>query len=205
LAFEAWDNGDAAHSYHLLKKNAIRFQGGPSLDLCLLLSANNLNRGHVPARPGNVYSAHVALVADFNAPYAVVMKTPGFPKGTAIDVVLASPGVKATGDAWPYVKRVYVYYDLFDNRWVEHNPSGFKVNVEFTASLTQEIGGKRLYLSVASGLDPARMHLDENELSEGFQAQDTLGEVQGSGSNEWWQGVPAVVEANKHQYLKKQD
>lgn len=201
--FESWDNGDAVHGYHLIKKKYIVFPRGHVLDLCLLLSANNLDRGHLPARAGKIYRADVALVAECNAPYAQVLKEGRFPQGTVLDAVLASATVKIAGEEWPLLKRVYVYYGYILNHHLEHNPSGFSADVEFTASLTEKIAGKTMYFAVPSQLDPLQSPGGKSKPLEDFKPEDTLGGVNPKGSNEWWQGEPQVVEANQRKYLRK--
>jgi hypothetical protein len=199
---EAWENGDAVHSYHLLKKNAVELPRGFSLDLYLLLSAPNLDRPKGPARPGKLYAADVALIADFNEPYPTIIGEERYAKGSVLDVILGTEQVKAVGEVWPLLKKVYVFYGYIDDRWSEQNPSGFHVCVEFTASATQQIAGKKLDFSVASGLDPWRSRDGKKVLRQGFKSQDTLGDVSIRGGNEWWYGDNAAVEANKRKYLK---
>jgi hypothetical protein len=202
---KSWDNGDAVHSYHVIKKKFVVFPKGHVLDLCLLLSASNLDRGHLPARPGTINRADVALVAEFDEPHAGVVKQGRFPQGTVLAAVLASATVKQAGEVWPILKRIYVYYGYISNHHLEHNPSGFFADLEFVASLTEEIAGKTMYFSVASGLDPLQSPEGQNQQLEGFKPQDTLWGVSPLGSNEWWQGEPKVVEGNRRKYLKKQD
>ncbi|MES2792313.1 MAG: hypothetical protein V4719_22035 [Planctomycetota bacterium] len=199
--FEAWDNGDAIHSYHKVKTEALIFNEKYSLDLCLLLSAANLNKGKTPARPGAIYRANIALVADINAPYSDVIAQQRFPLGSVLDVVLGHERVKKVGKEWPLVKRIYVHYDYIFNKWAEHSPTGFHVDIEFTASNDNKIAGKRMYFTIESGLDPLRSFYKKEQLTQEFTSQDTLGEIIHRGGNEWWHGTPEVVEVNQWKYL----
>src|SRR5262249_11612080 len=124
---ESWENGDAVHSYHLARKKAFSLPSGHSLDLVLLLSAPNQNRGRQPARPGRLHRADVALVADINVPYATVVSEKRYPEGTILGLILSEETVKAVGAVWPVLKRVVVYYGYLGNRWCDENPSGFHV------------------------------------------------------------------------------
>jgi len=202
---EAWENGDAVHSYHILQSKAFTFPNGHSLDLYLLLSAPNLDRPRQPARPGKPYRADVALVADFNAPYSQVIGEKRYPKGSIIDAILASVKVKQVGEVWPLLKRIYVHYGYIDSRWASHNPSGFHVSVEFTASTKEEIAGKKMYFNVASGLDPLQSLEGKETLLKNFRPQDTLDGIREGGGNEWWHGNSEAVEANKRKYLKTKE
>lgn len=198
---ESWENGDASHCYYLVKKNAFQFPNGHSLDLHVLFSAWNADRPNLPARPGKIWAANAAFVADINAPYADLVAQDRYPKGSILDVVLRSDKVKDVGSAWPLLKKVFVHYGYISDRWVEHSPSGFHITIEFTASLDEKVAGKKMYFSVPSGLDPLRS-FDGKELLDGFTSQDTLGEIRFVGSNGWWHGEPDVVGANKKKYLK---
>ena len=200
--FEAWDNGDAIHSYHKVKTNVFVFKEKYALDLCLLLSATNLTKGRTPASPGTIYRADIALVADINAPYSDVIEQQRFPLGSVLDVVLNHEKVKKVGEGWPLVKRVYVYYSCLFNRFAEHSPSGFNVVIEFTASNDEQIAGKRMHFTVESGLDPLQSFDMKEKLLDGFKSQDILGEIVHRGGNEWWRGTPEVVDANKWKYLQ---
>lgn len=200
----AWENGDAVHSHHLAKKNAFILPSGRSLDLRFELSARNLDRGRSPARPGELYAANVVLVSELGAPYSEVMNERRFPEGSVLDAVLRSEPVKEAGATWPVSKSISVHYGYIGNRREEHNPSGFHVTIEFVASTTEAIGGKRMYLYAASGLDPLRSRDGKEVLRDGFKARDTIEEIQESGGNEWWHGAAETVEANQRKYLKKQ-
>lgn len=134
VAVEGWDNGDYIHSYHLLRGKFVTFASGHSLDLYLLLSGRSRRR--------TVSSADVALVASINAPYPEVVVGRRYPEGSVLDAILRYETVKEAGDEWPLLKNVYVHYGYVFDRWRKHNPSGFHVTVEFTASIIEEIGGK---------------------------------------------------------------
>jgi hypothetical protein len=202
-AEESWANGDAVHSYHLVKKGAFRLSKKESLDLWLLLSAPNLHQPKGPARPGKLYRADVALVADLNAPYSQVAAEKKFPKGSVLDVVLRLKGAREIGEVWPILRKVYVHYGCIGNRWEEYNPSGFHVCVEFAVSRKKEFAGKTVYFYIPSGLDPLESWDGKKKGLGGFKPQDALGEITIGGGNEWWQGDDKTVEANKRKYLKK--
>ena len=116
-----------------------------------------------------------------------------------LDVVLRSDEIKREGARWPLVKNVFVKYEtIFDKSGnLIYSASGFSVDIEFTASLEEEIGEKRMSLFVRSGLDS-----DEVASPDDFTPKDTLYGIRSYGGNEWWQGDEAVVEANKKKYLK---
>src|SRR5262249_23607734 len=125
------------------------------------------------------------------------------PRGSILEAVLTSKKVQETGETRPFLKRVYVYYGYIFSHYTPHNPSGFHVNVEFTASLKEQIAGKWLYFTVNSGLDPWRTVEGKARPSGDFKPQNVLGDVRNRGGNEWWYGDQEVVEANKRRYLKK--
>ena len=77
---KAWENGDAVHSHHLAKRNAVVFPSGYSLDLQFQLSARNLDRGRFPAMAGKLYAADVVLVSRIAAPMQRSCKTEGIPR-----------------------------------------------------------------------------------------------------------------------------
>jgi len=187
---EAWENGDAVHSYHLLKSKAVWFPNGYSLDLYLLLSAPNLNRPRTPSRTGRLYAANVALVADINAPYSLVIGQKRYPEGSVLDVILSSEQVREAGAVWPLLKKLYVNYEPYVGLGdeVEVGSDGFLVSGEFTASAKEKIGGKKMYFYVASGL--------------GYRSQDPFPGIREGGSSEWWDGDEETVERNKQKYLK---
>ena len=96
-----------------------------------------------------------------------------------------------------------MYYDRILDRFREHNPSGFHVIVEFAASSTEDLGGKGIHFTIASGLDPWRKYGQKTELPKDFKTEDKLDDVVEAHSSEYWQGENAVVEANKKKYLRK--
>lgn len=191
-SMEAWENGSTIHNYYLLRRNAIEFSDNHSLDLWLLLSAS-------PSR--KIYAGDVALVSNLNAKYSDVIESAPYPRDSVLDRVLRANDVKEVGKSWPILKRVLVQYGHLQNRWMEYNPSGFHVTVEFCASLTDEIAGKRMYFYVPSGLDPLKSFSGEIMPNSEFTESDTLGGVESGGGNEWWHGEPDVVDANKKKYL----
>jgi hypothetical protein len=199
---EAWANGAAVNSYYLVKKGAFGLSKGRSLDLYLFLQAPNLEREGGPDRPGKIERANVVLVADLNVPYSQVAAEKRLPKGSVLEVVLRSNDVREIGAVWPILKKVYVHYDYIGNRWEQFNPRGFHVCVEFAASPTKRIAGKKMYFYIPSGLDPLESWDGKKRLG-GFRSKDALGEIISSGGNEWWYGDEKTVEANQRRYLKK--
>ncbi len=201
-AAEAWENGAAVHSYHLLRRRAFTFPNGHSLDLYLLLSSPNRDHPREPVRPGKFCKADVALVADLNAPAPQLIGEKRYPKGPVLDVILGSEKVREAGEVWPLLRRVYVHYGYIGNRWVEHNPSGFHVSVEFAASAAEEDPDKRMFFHVASGLDPLQSWDGKEKILEGFKPRDTLGGIEEAFSIERWPGEKDVVAARTRAYLR---
>jgi hypothetical protein len=202
---KAWENGDAIHSHHLAKRNAVVFPSGYSLDLQFQLSARNLDRGRFPAKPGKLYAADVVLVSKIAAPYAKVVQDRGYPKGSILDALLTSEKLKEEGGIWPILNSISVHYGYIFDRWAEHSPSGFHIAIEFVASTKEEIGGNQMYFYAASGLDPLQSSDGNEKVLDAFKAQDTIEGIRQGGSGEWWQGEPKTIEANKRKYLKKRD
>ena len=64
------------------------------MDLLLLLSAKNLDNPNMPVVPGKVDHADVALIANIDKPYEVVIAENRYPKGSVLDLVLSSETVK---------------------------------------------------------------------------------------------------------------
>lgn len=201
-AIEAWDNGDFMSSYHIVKRKAFVFHGGHSLDLCLLLSARTIDPPTRPGLAGKLRHVDIALVAEISEPYERVVGEKRYPKGSVLDAILTSKYVKEVGEIWPLLKRVYVYYGYLDNRWEDYSPSGFIVTVDFVASDTESIAGKKMSFRVASGLDPRQSRDGKEQPSKRFKPHDSVGEIWAAGGNEWWYGEPEVVQANKNKYLK---
>ena len=197
----SWKNGDATHRYYQVERDAFKFPNGRSLDLCVLLSANNSKAPETENDPGNVYSADAALVADINSPYADVVLQKWYPQGTVLDLVLGTDEVQDVGLEWPLLKRISVSYGPLPDRWMEYYPSGYDVIVEFTATVDEKVAGKKMYFRIPSGLDPRKNRQGMPAPDERFVAEDTLGPVAGHGSGEWWAGTPEVVAANKKKYL----
>ncbi len=199
---EGWENGDYVHSDHLLRRGAVTFANGHSLDLDLLLSAP-IHKGLMGlSHRGRLDRPDVALVANISAPYPQVISEQRYPRGSVLDLVLHSERVKEAGEEWPLLKKVSVHYGYIDNRYVEHNPSGFHVCVEFTASATERIAGKRMYFYVPSGLDPLQSRDGNEKLIDGFNPQDTVCDIISGGGNEWWHGTPGTVEVNQRRFLR---
>jgi hypothetical protein len=200
---EAWENGDAVHAYYLLRQSKFVFQSTLPLDAYLLLSASNPNPHSMPARPGAVYSADIALGAETNGRYTAVTRKLKAPRGSILDRILMSKEVKSDGERWPILKRILVYYGPMcyisgmDTRY------GFHADVEFAASATKQIGGKSLYLFVESGLDPTHIPFWPKRPATDFVPRDVLGKIERTGSNEWWKGNPPTVVANERRYLKR--
>jgi hypothetical protein len=200
---EAWENGDAVHSHHLARRNAILLPGGHSLDLEFQFSALNLDRTRLPAKPGKLYAANVVLVSRIGAPYSKVAKDRFYPKGSVLDALLTSGKLEDQGRIWPILDLISVHYDYLYDRWADHSPSGFRITVEFVASKSEEIGAERMDFCAASGLDPLQSAEGKEKLLNGFKAQDTIEYIKGGGSLEWWKGEPGTIEANKRKYLTR--
>lgn len=200
---EDWSNGDALHRYYLIEKDSYLLPSGHNLDLHLQVSAWNEHRGSWTPTPGDVYAANAALVSDVNLPYADLIKEDLYPHGSALDLVVRSEDVAEVGAVWPIVTKVFAYYGYFNHHRREFNSSGFFVKVEFTASMTEEVAGKRMSFFVPSGLDQMMSHSGAPMTIGEFESSDTLLGVNSGGGNEWWQGTENVVEANKEKYLLK--
>lgn len=202
-----WANGDTVHSIHLLKKDAIVFPGGASLDLQLHLSAGNLNRGRLPAKPGKLYAARVMLVSDIRKPYEQILEEQPYPNNTVLDVLVRSNEMKRDGETWPIVKEISVHYGYLESWYTAYNPSGFFVTVEYVASTDEEIGGKTWYFHIVSGLDPPRDRNGnaeaEQEGEKEFTPRDMVyKQIMKRGGSEWWRGDSETIEANKRKYLR---
>jgi hypothetical protein len=204
-AVEAWENGDAVHSHHLARQNAILLPGGNSFDLEFQFSAPNLDRARLPAKPGKLYAANVVLVSRIAAPYSKVAKGRLYPRGSVLDALPTSAALEEQGRLWPILNSISVYYDYFYDRWADHSPSGFRITVEFVASKTEKIGAERMDFYAASGLDPLQSPDGKEKLLNGFKAQDTIEQIKGGGGLEWWQGEPRTIEANKRKYLMRKE
>src|SRR5439155_2061701 len=181
-AVKAWENGDSVHGYYMLKRKAFAFANGHSLDLYLLLSAPNLDRPKLPARPGRLYRADVALAAEINAPYPQVNGQKRFPKGSVLDVIMSCETVREVGDIWPLLRSIIVHYGYVGKKGIDYNPSGFHVYLEFTATVKEDVAGKMMYFDVPSGLDPLQSWDGRKKLLKDFTSQDTLGEIIERGS-----------------------
>lgn len=198
---ESWENGSAIHRYYRLKSDAVTFPGCRSTDVWLLLSARNSDEPNYPVKPGAVYKADVAIVSTIDTAYQQLIDAKPYPADSVLDTVLRSDEVRRVGATWPIIHRVYLHYGYIANRWSEHNPNGFHLNIEFVASLREEIAGKRINFFVPSGLDRMRTHLGKELADPTFVASDTIGEVQSGGGNEWWHGESHVIETNRKKYL----
>jgi hypothetical protein len=198
---ESWDNGDIMHRYYLAQKKIVSFDNGGSLDAYIHLSARNQDRSQRTFRPGNVFEVAIMLADEINADYEDVIKQGRYPEGSVLDVVMHAEEVRKEGSRWPILKKVLVNYGTALVRPPIGSYRGFDVSVEFTASNEQNIGGKKVYLFVASGLDPPK---DGKRESRRVKPQDILGPARGFGANEWWHGTPDEVEANQKKYLKAQ-
>jgi len=189
---ETRDNGDHLQHFYLAEQRAVSFPNGRSFDAYVWLSGKNADGHGRPSRPEKVSQAKILLVDNTNADYEVLIKQDRYPRGTILDAVLRSPEVRQEGLRWPILKRVLVHYGPYISRYgVSH---GFHVTVQFTASLEEEIGEKRMYFFAGSGLAPGG---DDVDGADGDASQDTLSDVFGGGANEWWRGT-----ANKEEYLK---
>jgi len=191
------DNGEHLQRYYLAQKQAVSFPNGRTLDAYVWLSGRNADGFQRPSRPEKVFQANIMLADEINADYEDLVKQHRYPRGSILDVVLRSPEVQREGLRWPIVKRVLVNYGSSIGR--SGISRGFDVTVQFTASLENEIGEKRMYFFVSSGLAPIR---DDRDRADGVASTDTLGDVYGYGGNEWWRGEAADVKANQKKYLK---
>jgi hypothetical protein len=202
VSVEAWDNGSAANAYWLLKRKAVTFSNGYSLDLYALIQARNLDEPNYPLRLDGLCRADVALVAAINAPYAQVIAEERYPKGSVLEVILNHMKVREVGETWPLLSKIYVNYGYLYDRWRGYNPSGFEVQVEFIVSTQEEIAQKKMTFTVASGLDPLRSLDGKKAVLDGFESQDTLGKIRECGGLEAWHGEPETIAALKLKYLK---
>jgi hypothetical protein len=184
-AIEAWENGDAVHSYHLIKHGHALQPKGKQFDVYLLLSAPNLKRGLLPAIPGELYAADIALVSDLRMPLSQALKIQPYAKGTVFAAALNSKALKDELEGFTFVKRIYAHYGHLIDRWSELSPYGFSVTVEL-ASVPQGRDGKRIYLSMTSGLDPTQPNYGAPRTVPNLVPADTLGTVEFRGSNSWY-------------------
>jgi hypothetical protein len=202
MIVKEWQGNNGPLAYYILKRGAFVFSNGFSLDLYVLLGAVNEGRHQYGPCLGKLYQADVALVGDINAPYAQVVAEERFPKGSVLEVALSCEEVRKTSEVWPILGKVCVYYGYLADRWLEFNPSGFRVDIEFTASAQGEIGGREMIFTVVSGLDPLRSSDGTWEILNGFKSEDTLHQMRVFDGLEW--GHPERISANNRKYLRSE-
>ncbi|HET6325354.1 MAG TPA: hypothetical protein VFG04_11815 [Planctomycetaceae bacterium] len=77
-------------------------------------------------------------------------------------------------------------YDLIKDRWAESVPQGFHLHFTFGTSALDDRQGKQLFFTTQSGLDGLQ-DWEGKPLKNESKPQDTIGELQFWGSNEWKQ------------------
>lgn len=196
---ESHDNGDRLRKTYLVKKAAFAFPNGRTLDAYARISGRNTDSGHKPSRPAKVSQADILLVDETRVRYEIVAEQNRYPSGSVLDAVLKSPAVEREGLRWPIMKTILVNHGSIMTR--SGVARGFEVEVEFTASLENRIGGERMYFFVGS--EPSAANDGDINVDD-VEPKTRLGEVQGFGANEWWHGTPNVVDTNKKKYMSDQ-
>ncbi len=196
---ESHDNGDRLKRSYLVRKAAFSFPNGRTLDAYARIAGRNTDGGRKPSRPDKVSQADILLVDENRVSYEIVVEQDRYPSDSVLDVVLKSPEVQREGLRWPIMKRILVNHGAIITR--TGAARGFEVEVEFTASLEEKIGGKRMYFFVRN--EPSATNDGDVDIDDG-ESNNELGEVQGYGANEWWHGTPDVVAMNKTKYMSDQ-
>jgi hypothetical protein len=182
---EHWDQEDWNRNTsivtlnYLLKRGFLSLNGAVTLDLILEVEVRTPD----PELPGMISRAGIALFADLRKPLEEIVKKNPFPEGTVLAKAFDLDSVKRDGAEWPILKGISVKFDL----------GSFSGRVDYTASLTEDVGNKW-----ATFFFESRM--------ESFEESSTLIEPKGmiglgidGGSYESWHGV----QANKKKYLRK--
>lgn len=198
---DGWENGTAIHRRFKLINSVFELGGGKTADAYLFFSSMNQKDAQIPIVATDIYKASIGLLVDIDVPYETVLEQNVFSASSALRRALDLKEVKTSGGLWPYLKRITVSYDLLFNRWLEKHPSGFDVDIEFTASLEKDIGYKSISCSIPSGLDPLR-DFEGKPTKEEHKAVDTLGEPRIYGGVEGWYGEGEEIVANKASYLR---
>lgn len=159
--------------HYLVRSSAVALPNGQSLDAYISISRKEDSKGPT----AKAFHGRVVLFDEINAKSKAVKKN-RYPKDTVLDIILRSDEITREMKRWSYMKSVYLSYEPIIRR--EGVYYGFAATVEFAESLDKNIGGKRLYFLVSSGLGPAY-----DKIPDGFDQRDTLGGLETNGSSEW--------------------
>jgi len=169
--------GKTLDRQYLAQENAVKLPNEQSLNAYIAISVRYDDGLGRDRSPGNTFHARVLLVDQLHAKTTDV-KEDRYPKDTVLDLILKSDEIKREMKRWPYIKTIYLGYEPIVTRHGVYY--GFDATVEFAESLDSANEGKRLYFTVPSGLGPAY-----GVIPDGFDQQDSLGNIQAYGSNEW--------------------
>jgi hypothetical protein len=105
------------------------------------------------AKPGFVYAANSGLSVTPNERYTKFMKRGVYPSDSVLDRALRSEQVKWAAKKTPFLRRVEVSYQVFNDHNLDWRPQCFWVVIDMSASIKNERRSQRLRFFVTSGLD----------------------------------------------------
>jgi hypothetical protein len=197
-------NGDAINCHFLVRTNVFMTSAGYDLDLYIIFCSDKKDRKCPTTQPGEVMRAEATLVEDVHLPFDELLSQCRFPEGSVLHGILKEEDVVETGAVWPLVNRLCVSYGFLHDRWLDSNPHGFRINVEFEVDPQKRLEYKNIRFTAPSGLDPWK-HWNGTLYTQGFEAADTIGSFETAGGGGRWHGNGPEIENTKRNYLKGYD
>jgi hypothetical protein len=129
-----------------------------------------------------VDNAEAGLFATVGRSLSALRSERPYPRGSVMDVVLASSAVGDEVRHHQNLESVWLAYGPIRDRHADSIPYGFHVDLTFADSTSQQVSRKKIFLTVRSALDPPVRWDRQPDANGVFKAEDKLGELRIWGS-----------------------
>ena len=137
--------------------------------------------------PWVVREVYVGLHVTFDAPFKELAERERYPRGSVPARFFGLSEVKKLAAAFPILEEMELTYGRIRDKDAETDPAGFHLNAGFATAAEGKAGGRGIYYTVESGLDP-RETKTGRLVWEGFTSSDALGPLAPRGSSVWGAG-----------------
>ena len=134
-----------------------------------------------------VREVYCGLHVKFDSPFKQLAAQERYPRGSVLGRFFEMPEIQKVAAVFPQLEEIELSYGRIRDRESESAPAGFHVNAGFALTGEGKGGGRGIYCTAESGLDPRETR--RGKLAwEGFVPADTLGPLTLRGSSFWGAG-----------------
>ena len=169
----------------LAKASAYVNGAGDRHDLFFWVKTVRMGDG-VPRRWG-IREVYVGLHVAFEAAFRSVAARRRYPPGSVLAQFLELPEIQKLAIVFPVLEEIELTYGRIRDKELETVPAGYHVNASFLGAGREKGGGRGVFYTAESGLDPPSTP-EGRLLWEAFAPSGTLGPLTFRGSSFWGAG-----------------